>query len=274
MSVVGMLAIALSGCAAALLLRGSPESVAVRRLGSSRPTLRARLSARPNLVAVPVAAAATVLAFAVGGSRPNLLLVAVTGCGVAYAAVKLRRRGSARTTRHRRQAETVDICDALVAELTAGSPPTRAIATVATDWPFLSPVAHCADLGGDVAQSWRSVASVPGRGGLHQLAAAWEVSVRTGAGLAAVLDRLSTAMRADDEARQELVASLGAPRATARVLAVLPVFGLALGSGIGGDPMAVLLESMLGATCLAIGSALAVCGLFWVEHIADTAELM
>ncbi|UYM03367.1 type II secretion system F family protein [Solicola gregarius] len=274
MSTVGLVAIGLAACVAALLVRGSPERVAARRLGSSRRTLRAQLAVHPLLVVVPAVAVASAVAFTTFGSRPNLLLVAVTGCAVAYAAVTLRRRTAARAVRHRRQAETVDICDAIVSELAAGSPSTRAIANVAADWSFLNPVAHCADLGGDVAQSLRNVASEPGRAALAQIAAAWEVSVRTGAGLADVLDRLSTAMRADDEARQEVVASLGAPRATARVLAVLPVFGLALGSGIGGDPLAVLLESMLGAICLAVGSALAISGLFWVERIADAAELV
>ena len=201
-------------------------------------------------------------------------MLAVTAAGVGYAAVGLRRRTALREARHRRQAEAVDLCDALVSELAAGSPPTRAIANVATDWPFLSPVARCAELGGDVAQSLRNVATEAGRGSFASIAAAWEVSARTGAGLADVLDRLATALRQEDEARQEVVAALGAPRSTARVLAVLPVFGLGLGAGIGGDPLAVLLESMFGAICLAAGSALAVCGLFWVEHIADAAELV
>ncbi|UPK75507.1 type II secretion system F family protein [Nocardioidaceae bacterium SCSIO 66511] len=268
------LAIALAGCAVALFVRGSPDRVAKRRLGTSRAPLRARLAATPHAVGGPVVVLACVLAFFVVGAQPNVFVLAVTACGIAYSAVMLRRRSALRTERHRRQAETVDVCDAIVAELAAGSPPTRAVTNVAIDWPFLDPVAHCAELGGDVSQSLRNVAAARGREAIASIAAAWEVSVRTGAGLADVLDRLSTALRQDDEARQEVIAALGAPRATARVLAVLPVFGLALGAGIGGDPLAVLLESMLGAICLAAGSALAISGLLWVEHIADAAELV
>jgi tight adherence protein B len=87
-----------------------------------------------------------------------------------------------------------------------------------------------------------------------------------------VLDRLAGTLRDDDEARQEVVSSLAASRATARLLAVLPVFGLLLGGGLGGRPWMVLIDSMIGAGCLLGGAVLAVAGVFWVERIADHAE--
>ena len=247
----------------------SPQSMLRSRLRVDRGGAWRDMRRPVAIAGLAVVSAVILVQFA---ARPHLILTAVTGCAIAYSAVVLRRRAAVRVSRHRRQAETVDICDAFVSELSAGSPPPRMLAHVAADWPFLASVARTADLGGDVAKGLRALAATPGRDALADIAAAWEVSVRSGAGLAGVLDRLSRALREDDEARQEVIASLAAPRATARVLAVLPVFGLALGSGIGGDPVGVLFETLLGAICLAVGSALAVGGLFWVEHIADAAE--
>lgn len=266
-----LVAAVLAGVAVAVAIT-SPRGVLRRRMGiaGKRPWLRAR---RPAVVTMAGAAVVFIALVVLLGDSPHLILVAAVGCAIAYAAVVLQRRATLRAHRHRRQAETVDICDAFVSELTAGSPPPRMLEHVAADWPFLGPVARTADLGGDVTQALRSLATTPGRAALGDIAAAWEVSIRSGAGLAGVLDRLSRALRADDEARQEVIASLAAPRATARVLAGLPVFGLALGAGLGGDPVGVVFGTMLGAICLAIGSTLAIGGLFWVEHIADTAEV-
>lgn len=274
MSAIVLVAALAAAVAAATWVRAGSPALVRRRLGRSAgvgPSGRAARSTYLLAVVAPVATGC--VAFVVLGDRPNLVLVAIAAGGVLYAGMALRRRTLRRARRHRSQAETVDICDAIVAELEAGSPPVRALEQVAADWPALDPAARSARLGGDVAESLRAVSRQPGRAALREMAAAWEVSLRSGAGLAAVLDRLSAALRRDDEARQEVIASLGAPRATARVLAVLPAFGLALGAGIGGDPVGVLLQSMLGAVCLLLGSGLAIAGLFWVEHIADSAEL-
>lgn len=269
--VVAVLAAALF---AASVVRATSQRTARRRLGlvfDAAPHSR-RYRARVLVVlGLAVIGAVAFVRFAI---RPHSLLIGVTLCAVGYATVVLRRMARRRRDRHRRQAETVDICDAIVAELNSGSPPVRALAQVADDWPSFRPVAHTAALGGDVAQTIRTLADDQGRESLRDLAAAWEVSARSGAGLSGVLDRLSAALRQDAEVRQEVAASLGAPRATAKVLAVLPVIGLALGTGIGGDPVAVLVDTMVGAICLAVGSLLAVAGLFWVERIADSAEMV
>ncbi|MGH3360522.1 MAG: type II secretion system F family protein [Nocardioidaceae bacterium] len=268
-----LLAAFAAGLAAAMATRSGSSTLVRRRLGVGRAGFRDS-AVRTRLLAAVVSVAATCVALLVLGDRPQLVLVAVAAGGAGYAGVSLRRKTRQRALRHRRQAETVDICDAIVAELAAGSPPSRALTQVAADWPVLAAAARTAELGGEVADALRALSHESGRDSFHEVAAAWQVSLRSGAGLAGVLDRLSATLRRDDEARQEVIAALGAPRATARVLAVLPAFGLALGAGIGGDPVAVLLETMLGAVCLLVGSALAVAGLFWVEHIADTAELV
>lgn len=262
-----------AGTATATTFRSGSPALLRRRLGVSAARAPTGHRRRMRFLAPAALAVTTAVAFLVVGDRPNLIVLAATAGGVAYAIVALRRRTGRRAVRHQRQAETIDVCDALVAELGAGIPPPRALSHVAADWPALAPAARTAELGGDVPDALRKLSEAPGRAAFGQIGAAWEISIRSGAGLAGVLDRLAVALRNDDEARQEVTASLGAPRATARVLAVLPFLGLTLGAGIGGDPVAVLLETMLGAVCLLVGSSLAIAGLFWVEHIADAAEL-
>ena len=67
-----------------------------------------------------------------------------------------------------------------------------------------------------------------------------------------------------------LVASeLAAAHATARMLAVLPLGVLLLGTGIGGDPVGFLTGSTAGLVCFAVGLGLSFAGLLWLERIAD-----
>jgi tight adherence protein B len=66
-----------------------------------------------------------------------------------------------------------------------------------------------------------------------------------------------------------VAAELAAAHATARMLAVLPIGVLLLGSGIGGDPVGFLLGSTAGLVCLALGLGLSFAGLTWLERIAD-----
>jgi tight adherence protein B len=65
---------------------------------------------------------------------------------------------------------------------------------------------------------------------------------------------------------------LSAPRATSRLLAVLPLAGLALGYGFGGDPVGFLAGSAPGQLSLVVGVALGCAGVLWTERIADLRE--
>ncbi|MFP5348124.1 MAG: type II secretion system F family protein [Actinomycetes bacterium] len=98
------------------------------------------------------------------------------------------------------------------------------------------------------------------------------MSERTGASAAAVLDRLAEALRAEAEARGARTTAMAGPRATARVLAWLPVLGLALGQLVGADPLNVLLGTSLGRICAVTGALLALASALWTRRLVKLAE--
>jgi tight adherence protein B len=118
----------------------------------------------------------------------------------------------------------------------------------------------------------RAAARLEGAEGLAGVAACWQVAVDGGAGLADGLDRIADALRADREQREDLRAQLAAPRSTVALLALLPVFGLVLGGGLGADPVGILLRTPAGLGCLAVGGLLEWAGLAWTARITRTAE--
>lgn len=263
-----MLAIVAAAAAATLMLPADARS----GLGQWHPTSATHHA--PFLRLGMPALAVLVLAVAIPMLRPepHHVLVAATAIAAVWSGLVLARRERHRARHASRRQQAVDICDALVTELRSGQPPGRALAWVARSWPDVERASTIAGLGGDVPGALRQLASRPGAEPLARIAAGWEVAHRSGAGLADVLDRLSRSLRDDEDVRREISASLGPTRATARLLAVLPAFGLGLGYTMGANPLGVLVGSTLGAMCLAAGAALAVGGLFWVERIADRAE--
>jgi tight adherence protein B len=104
------------------------------------------------------------------------------------------------------------------------------------------------------------------------VAACWQVALDGGAGLAAALDRVAAALRAEADQREDLRAQLAGPRSTAVLLALLPVFGLVLGTGLGAHPSEVLLHTPAGLCCLLAGTALEWAGLAWTARIIRAAE--
>ena len=260
--------LASASIAVALLLWRPPGRWLTRHRLRLEPV---RLPVRRLLVALAIVLA-TIGGPAVDGvSAPHavlgLTIASVTVFGMRQVAAE-RRRTRARQLR----SAAAEALGLLAAELRAGVLPQRALAGLAIDFGFLQHAARAADLGGDVSAALRTASGEPG-GELHaEVSGAWYVAERAGAPLAKVLDRLEQAAHDDHEIEREVQSGLAPARATGRLMAVLPMFGLALGSGMGGDPLGVLSGTLPGVLCLAAGSALACAGVAWIERVASTAE--
>jgi tight adherence protein B len=170
--------------------------------------------------------------------------------------------------RRRRQDAVVGLCDALAAELYAGLAAQTALARACADWVEFAPIKRVAQLGGELTGAFSSLADQSGFEGLRAIAAGWRVAERSGASLGSVLDRIGDGLRAQCAARAEIESALEPPRATARMLAVLPVFGVLLGTAMGAEPLDFLLGTSAGRICLLSGLLLAVAGVAWVERLA------
>jgi tight adherence protein B len=102
---------------------------------------------------------------------------------------------------------------------------------------------------------------------LHRISAAVLLSTRTGCSLADVLGAVDDDLRARRSSRRELRAATAAPRASALLLAGLPVLGLAMGAGIGADPWRVLTETGTGQVLLVTGVGFEFAGLVWSRRL-------
>jgi tight adherence protein B len=197
------------------------------------------------------------------------LALAVIVAGVALAVGSLVRRRRRARAADRRAEEVLAVCEALASDLAAGQPPVVCLTRAAAEWPELGPAAAAGEMGADVPAALRLLARRPGAVQLRNLAASWQVAHETGSGLAAAVNRAAQGIRAQRRTARLVSAELASARATARMLAVLPVGVLLLGAGVGGDPVGLLLTTPFGLGCLAVGSALSLAGLAWLEHIAD-----
>jgi tight adherence protein B len=223
---------------------------------------------RPGCARHPIWLALLVVIVAIVVPRSWVGAVAIVLPAVWAARHLWRRRAAARlaVTNASRMAE---VCDLLAAELAAGRPPDTALREAATAWPAITSVAEVSRLGGDVTDALREVADrEPGAGGLRLLAAAWSVSRRTGGGLGAATRRVAEAVRREEATRRVVAGELASARATARLMAGLPLVALVMGSGAGADPWSFLLGTPVGLGCLAAGLASGFAGLWWIEQIA------
>ncbi|MFJ8636051.1 type II secretion system F family protein [Streptomyces sp. NPDC093568] len=215
------------------------------------------------------------------------LVLAVLGSSVlpvvaGAAGVPLLRRvrlaREARRVRERHGDAVIELCATLAGEVRAGRHPGEALLLAARDSGGLgeaqSAVLAAARFGGDVPGALASAARQPGADGLSGLAACWRVAVDQGAGLAAGLDRLEGALRAERDQRADLRAQLSGAKSTVVMLAGLPVLGLLLGAAMGADPLHVLLHTGAGIGCLVVGGVLQGVGLWWASRIVRGAEAM
>jgi tight adherence protein B len=213
---------------------------------------------------------------AAGAVLLPLTTVLATAVLAATAGLRYRRRRRSRRGMDEvRQLETA--IDVLVGELRVGVHPAQAFAVAADE--TAGPVADScravaarARLGADVTAGLRSVAetsALPAQ--WDRLAVCWELASEHGLAM-------STLMRAaqrDIVERQRfsghVTSAMAGARATAAILAGLPMLSVLFGQLIGADPVAFLLAGHAGGWLLVVGVTLVCSGLLWSDRITDRA---
>ncbi|MCR5980212.1 type II secretion system protein F [Gordonia jinghuaiqii] len=241
------------------------------------------------VLAIPVAV--PVAGFLIGG------VAAATAAGIIVAVVVWVRRKRQWERRFDQQMEDLLLALSLmVAELSVGAPPVRACEVAVAelrrrerDAPGtrseiadgLESMAWRASLGGSVIDAPAVGSGVvgPGAVGLGQggassgiaswrrIGIAWQTAERQGLPMVDMLAALRSDLASRRGFTERTRAGLSGPRATAMVLAGLPLLGIALGQATGAGPIQVLLGGGLGGILLVVGCALAAAGIAWSERI-------
>lgn len=233
---------------------------------------------------------------ALRGSRPRRLRIPAPACGVflcaalsvllgpaagvasgLLGATLLARRRIARRRRVRvaTAASLQGALDVLVGELRVGAHPVAAISTAAHESDdrvarSLGAVAARALLGADVAAGLRAEgARSPLPGHWERLAVCWHLAQVHGLAIAALMQAAQRDIAERERFGSRVDAGMAGARATATILAGLPVLGVLLGLAIGADPVRFLLSGGAGGWLLVVGTALVCCGLLWSDRITS-----
>ena len=239
--------------------RLTPPTRARRRLSPLAPHWFARLAGCVAVGAAVLLPLTTVVA---------LVVVGATGC------VRYRRRcRSRRATDEERTLQTA--LDVLVGELRVGSHPVRAFSVAAdeTDGTVgvsLRAVAARARLGADVTAGLRAEArssALPAH--WDRLAVCWQLASDQGLAIATLMRAAQRDIAERQRFSARVVSGMAGARATAAILAGLPVLGVLLGQLIGARPLTFLLSGHAGGWLLVVGSTLTCGGLLWSDRITD-----
>jgi tight adherence protein B len=250
--------------AAVLVLPSSPR----RRLARADRS-RKRLPPR-------AAGWVTVCALAVGAVLLPLTTVLAASVLVATLALRFRRRRcSDRGSGESRELETA--IDVLVGELRIGAHPAAAFAVAAheTAGPVAGAcraVAARARLGADVAAGLRGVGETSVlQSHWERLAVCWQLAADHGLAMSALMQAAQRDIAERQRFSGQVRSAMAGARATAAILASLPLFSVVMGQLIGARPMAFLLGGQLGGCLLVVGLTLVCGGLLWSDRITDQA---
>src|SRR4051812_29189225 len=245
-----------------------PPAARVARLVSAPAARR-----RPHLATLTSGRAGTVGPVLAAGAAGLLLstpLVAGLAAVCGAATGRALHQRSVAAAADRRSRALAEALGALAAELRAGRPLPEATGTAVDSCPdqdiaaALGPVLRLGE------PPPRPDGDEAGRA-LERVAAAVRLSASTGCSLAGVVTAVEDDLRARLHAEQELRSAVAGPRASATVLAGLPVLGLMMGSGIGADPWRVLTTTSSGTVLLVVGVALELAGTAWTARLVRRA---
>lgn len=237
-----------------------------RRLRISRPPLRRRPSG-PAVVALAGAGAALMVV--------QLPVPTVIAAFLLLGTVVLRRRHRVTRISARREGQWLSSAlELLTAELRAGAHPVRAFEVTAgeIDGPVgsgLRAVAARARLGADVAAGLRAVATgsrLPRQ--WEQLAACWQLAADHGLPIGVLMRAAQLDIAERHRYAAQVDAGMAGARATAAILAALPVLGVVLGELLGAASTTFLTRGA-GVWVLVAGVGLLCAGVLWSGRITD-----
>ena len=104
------------------------------------------------------------------------------------------------------------------------------------------------------------------------VAAAWQVASDAGAPIASTLREFARSLRAIAAIERDIETALAGPRATARLVMVLPGLGILFGVILGLNPLSVLVGTPAGAVCLGTGVALMAGAWWWNRRLVAAAR--
>jgi tight adherence protein B len=125
----------------------------------------------------------------------------------------------------------------------------------------------------DIALAIVSAASGSAEGAAWRgVAAAWRVASGVGAPLGPTLTRLAEVVHDVAESRRDVDVAMAGPRATGRIVLVLPFLGLGFGALMGFDTLHVLFGTIPGLLCVLIGTFLLLLGRRWTRRLLRVAR--
>jgi tight adherence protein B len=103
------------------------------------------------------------------------------------------------------------------------------------------------------------------------LAICWQLAADHGLPMAAVVRATQRDIAERQRFSEQVRSAMAGARATATILASLPVLSVVMGQLIGARPLAFLLGGGLGGWLLIVGLTLVCAGLLWADRITDQA---
>ncbi|MET0896984.1 MAG: type II secretion system F family protein [Mycobacterium sp.] len=220
-------------------------------------------------------AASALGAVAVGLGVLSLSMTVALSAALVAGTWQLRRRRRIARRRARQEGQALtSALELLTGELRAGAHPVRAFESAAGETAGsvgagLRTVAARAGLGADVPAGLRAAAA-RSRLGSHweRLAACWELAAQQGLPIGVLMRAAQLDIAERQRYCAQVDAAMAGARATATILAALPVLGVALGELLGAAPVSFLSHGS-GGWVLFAGVTLLCAGVLWSGRITD-----
>ncbi|AOW95103.1 secretion protein F [Rhodococcus sp. WMMA185] len=215
---------------------------------------------------VPLALIGAVAVYEMGGYFAVLATIII--CATVWFRLARRRSTRAKNAELRLILSSLEV---VAAELRVGTHPAAACEIAADECKGAVSAAFRAAaarsrLGGSAADGFRITSSRVGIE-LGRIADIWAVAEAHGLALVELLEAARADLLGRSRFSQRTEAGLAGARATASVLAGLPLLGIGLGEMMGAAPVTVLSGGGLGGILLILGAGLVCVGLLWTDRI-------